>query len=126
MEEKDTYSLETVINTLKGKDVKTQLHILFDTIDSLKEDRRIIEDKYKEVKNYISCNINNYIKAMFLYNNLKTLSMYIEYLDSYLEELKKVVPKCSNCERWGTMECPKVSIVILLKQNHFFKPKQDE
>lgn len=36
------------------------------------------------------------------------------------------VPKCSNCERWGTMECPKVSIVILLKQNHFFKPKQDE
>lgn len=66
MEEKDTYSLETVINTLKGKDVKTQLHILFDTIDSLKEDRRIIEDKYK------------------------------------------------------------VSIVILLKQNHFFKPKQDE
>lgn len=87
MEEKDTYSLETVINTLKGKDVKTQLHILFDTIDSLKEDRRIIEDKYKEVKNYISCNINNYIKAMYLYNNLKTLSMYIEYLDSYLEEL---------------------------------------
>lgn len=40
MEEKDTYSLETVINTLKGKDVKTQLHILFDTIDSLKENRR--------------------------------------------------------------------------------------
>lgn len=36
MEEKDTYSLETVINTLKGKDVKTQLHILFDTIDSLR------------------------------------------------------------------------------------------
>lgn len=87
MEEKDTYSLETVINTLKDKDVKTQLHILFDTIDSLKEDRRIVEDKYKEVKNYISWNINNYIKAMFLYNNLKTLSMYIEYLDSYLEEL---------------------------------------
>lgn len=42
------------------------------------------------------------------------------------EKDKKVVPKCSNCERWGTMECPKVSIVILLKQNHFFKPKQDE
>lgn len=45
---------------------------------------------------------------------------YIKSLD------KKVVPKCSNCERLGTMECPKVSIVILLKQNHFFKPKQDE
>lgn len=32
---------------------------------------------------------------------------------------KKVIPKCSNCERLGTMECPKVSIVILLKQNRF-------
>lgn len=27
------------------------------------------------------------INAMLLYNNLKTISMYIEYLDSYLEEL---------------------------------------
>lgn len=92
MEEKDIYSLETVINTLKGKDVKTQLHILFDTIDSLKENRRAIESKYKEAKSYINCNINsynisNYINTMFLYNNLKTISMYIEYLDSYLEEL---------------------------------------
>lgn len=87
MEEKDTYSLETVINTLKGKDVKTQLHILFDTIDSLKENRRAIESKYKEAKSYINCNINEYINAMLLYNNLKTISMYIEYLDSYFEEL---------------------------------------
>lgn len=87
MEEKDTYSLETVINTLKGKDVKTQLHILFDTIDSLKENRRAIESKYKKAKSYINCNINGYINAMLLYNNLKTISMYIEYLDSYLEEL---------------------------------------
>lgn len=39
MEEKDTYSLETVINTLKGKDVKTQLHILFDTLDKLCDSR---------------------------------------------------------------------------------------
>lgn len=32
----------------------------------------------------------------------------------------------NNVTSRGTMECPKVSIVILLKQNHFFKPKQDE
>jgi hypothetical protein len=55
----------------------------------------------------------------------------MKYIKKLLKKLlkikdKKVVPKCSNCERLGTMECPKVSIVILLKQNHFFKPKQDE
>ena len=55
----------------------------------------------------------------------------MKYIKKLLKKLlkikdKKVVPKCSHCERWGTMECPKVSIVILLKQNHFFKPKQDE
>ena len=55
----------------------------------------------------------------------------MKVLKKLVNRLLKLIKKdspltCSNCERWGTMECPKVSIVILLKQNHFFKPKQDE
>lgn len=90
MEEKDTYSLETVINTLKGKDVKTQLRILFNLIDNLKDDRNKIESEYEEARRsnfMIKQNLNYYIKAMYLNHCLSTLKMYIEYLDSYLDEL---------------------------------------
>lgn len=39
---------------------------------------------------------------------------------------KKVIPKCSNCERWGTMECPNSFYCYSTKTKPFFKPKQDE
>lgn len=90
MIEEANYSLEAVIDKLKEKDVKTQLHILFGIIDYLKDTRATVEDQYNNARtSYLRCPsiINNYIKAMFLYNNLHTLSMYIKYLDSYLEEL---------------------------------------
>lgn len=38
----------------------------------------------------------------------------------------KVIPKCSNCERWGTMECPNSFYCYSTKTKPFFKPKQDE
>lgn len=91
MIEEANYSLEAVIDKLKEKDVKTQLHILFGIIDYLKDIRVTVEDQYNNARtSYLRCPSiinNNYIKAMFLYNNLRTLSMYIKYLDSYLEEL---------------------------------------
>lgn len=39
---------------------------------------------------------------------------------------KKAVPKCSNCEHLGTMECPNSFYCYSTKTKPFFKPKQDE
>jgi hypothetical protein len=39
---------------------------------------------------------------------------------------KKVVPKCSDCERWGTMDCPNSYMYYSTKDKPYFKSKQDE
>ena len=39
---------------------------------------------------------------------------------------KKVIPKCSNCERWRTMECLNSFYCYSTKTKPFFRPKQDE
>lgn len=55
----------------------------------------------------------------------------MKYLKKLAKELlkikdKKVVPKCSNCELWGTMECPNSFYCYSTETKPFFKPKQDE
>lgn len=90
MEDNIKYNLEEVIKKIKEKDSKEQLRTLFDLIDNLKDQRNAVRSEYEEAKRVnfiISHNINNYIKAMYLSYCLSTLNMYIEYLDSYLDEL---------------------------------------
>lgn len=35
-------------------------------------------------------------------------------------------PKCSDCERWGTMDCPISYMCYSTKDKSYFKSKQDE
>lgn len=39
---------------------------------------------------------------------------------------KEVVPKCSNCEYWGTMKCPNSLHCYSTETKPFFKLKQHE
>lgn len=55
----------------------------------------------------------------------------MKYIKKLLKKLlkikdKKVVPKYSNCEHLGTMECPNSFYCYSTKTKPFFKPKQDE
>ena len=73
--------------------------------ESLWDSRELIMKAIKEQNKLINEDYNE---------NLKILAKKLLKIKD-----KKAVPKCSNCEHLGTMECPIVSIVILLKQNRF-------
>lgn len=59
---------------------------------------------------------------------MKTIMKNLKILAKKLLKIKdkKVVPKCSNCEHLGTMECPNSFYCYSTKTKPFFKPKQDE
>lgn len=82
-------------------------------------------------------------KAKIFQSIVKGSNFFTPIVDSYYTVGNHIVElSCSEKDNWRGrydkiingitfkgkygMECPKVSIVILLKQNHFFKPKQDE
>lgn len=50
-----------------------------------------------------------------------------KYVDKYLDgKIKRNPNLSSDCERWGTMDCPNSYMRYSTKDKPYFKPKQDE
>lgn len=80
--------------------------------ESLWDSRKVIMEAIKEQNKLINEDYNEKFKEI----SKET----IKYKN------KEVVPKCSNCEHWGTMKCPNSLYCYSTETKPFFKLKQHE